>query len=77
MHVTCYAIPKANAGRIDELGLGRQLGDGLTTGTLLAAVDSVAQDKDIRARVRRMREVIHRAGGPAAAADVVETAGGG
>jgi demethyllactenocin mycarosyltransferase len=80
--VPIVAVPqmseqRANADRIDELGLGRRLGDGLTAGTLRAAVHSVVQDNDIRARVGRMRDAIDRAGGAAAAADVVTTAGGG
>ncbi|MFC0436883.1 macrolide family glycosyltransferase [Kutzneria buriramensis] len=80
--VPIVAVPqmseqRANADRIDELGLGRQLGRGLTADTLRAAVYSVAQDKDIRMRVDSMRAAIRRAGGAAAAADVVTGAGGG
>ncbi|MEQ3551114.1 macrolide family glycosyltransferase [Pseudonocardia nematodicida] len=62
-----------NAGRVDELGLGRRLDPAtLDAPTLRAAVDAVAGDPAIRAAVEafgaRMREV----DGPAVGADALE-----
>lgn len=76
--VPMVAVPqmaeqRANADRIDELGLGRALpGDGVTGEELWAAVEKVAADASVRERVGWMRAEIARAGGAPAAADVVE-----
>lgn len=64
---------KVNAHRVAELGLGRVVRqEVLSPERLLAAVGDVAADPLTGNRVRRMREEVRRAGGPAAAADAVE-----
>jgi MGT family glycosyltransferase len=57
--------------RIEELGLGVLL-DTVTVESVRSLVDQLASDSAISARVKDMQRMIHRAGGSASAADVVE-----
>ncbi|MER7011801.1 macrolide family glycosyltransferase [Saccharopolyspora sp. NPDC000359] len=76
--VPLVAVPQMteqaiNAGRVEELGLGRRLDPAaLTAEQLRAAVDEVAADTGIRANLERMREVIRSCGGAVAGADALE-----
>ncbi len=76
--VPMLAVPQmaeeqANADRMVELGLGRQLdADAVTVRALRAAVVSLLADDTIRKRAHELREVTRSAGGARAAADYVE-----
>jgi MGT family glycosyltransferase len=60
------------ARRVEELGLGLALEKSAVTATSLRkAVRQVAENKEIRSRVRRMQETLRQAGGARAAADAV------
>jgi len=78
--VPMVAVPqmaeqRANADRLVELGLGRQLDPArISAAGLWEAVDGVAGDPGIRDRLAWMRREIDDAGGAVAAADVVEAA---
>ncbi|MEU9254848.1 macrolide family glycosyltransferase [Streptomyces sp. NPDC048270] len=64
---------KANALRVDELGLGRHLAkDDTTVESLRAAVAAVAGDSATTDRVERMGEAMRQVDGPAVAADAIE-----
>ena len=60
-----------NGQRVEELGLGVLLDD-VTEESVRSLVSQLASDSAISARVKDMRRMIQRAGGSAAAADVVE-----
>ncbi|WP_158885011.1 macrolide family glycosyltransferase [Amycolatopsis anabasis] len=64
----------ANAHRVEELGLGRQLDvtRDPDPGELRRTVEEVAADQGIRANVVTMAEHIRATGGPAAGADAIE-----
>ncbi|MFD4639778.1 macrolide family glycosyltransferase [Lentzea sp. NPDC058436] len=62
---------RLNGRRVEELGLGVLL-DTVTVEGVRSLVDQLATDSAISARVKDMRRMMHRAGGSAAAADVVE-----
>lgn len=63
----------AIAQRVQQLGLGRDLGRRIPSpDVLLAAVEHVASDPGIRASLQGMRRAIDAAGGAAAGADVIE-----
>jgi MGT family glycosyltransferase len=62
---------RLNGQRVEELGLGVLL-DTVTVEGVRSLVDQLATDSAISARVKDMRRMMHRAGGSAAAADVVE-----
>lgn len=69
------AEQRANADRITELGLGCALDqDAVTADRLWSAVDAVADDPGIRARLEWMAGEIADAGGAPAAADEIEAA---
>ncbi|KAA5834335.1 glycosyl transferase [Saccharopolyspora hirsuta] len=76
--VPLVAVPQMpeqfiNAGRAEELGLGRRLDPAaLTAEQLRAAVDEVAADSGIRANVEKMREIVRSCGGAVAGADALE-----
>ncbi|MFG3114506.1 macrolide family glycosyltransferase [Streptomyces sp. NPDC048197] len=76
--VGLIAVPQmpeqaANAGRVQELGLGEQLDAATVTAeSLRAAVTRVASDPTVRANLDRMRKVVRESGGAARGADVVE-----
>ena len=64
---------EANARRLAELGLGVRLAPaGVTPMALRDAVDRVARDPAVAARIAAMRHEIYTAGGAPRAADVVE-----
>ncbi|GAA2781329.1 macrolide family glycosyltransferase [Saccharopolyspora taberi] len=64
---------QANAARLEELGLGRQiLWEDVTADSLRAAFDFVTTDADTRARLDRMRDEVRRSGGLAKAVEIVE-----
>ncbi|MFD4241905.1 macrolide family glycosyltransferase [Streptomyces sp. NPDC058525] len=64
---------KANALRVDELGLGRHLTkEDTTVDTLREAVATVAADTEATARVASLGEVMRQVDGPAVAADAIE-----
>ncbi|MBT2542112.1 UDP-glucosyltransferase [Streptomyces sp. ISL-44] len=64
---------KANALRVDELGLGRHLTkDDTTVDSLREAVTAVAADSEATARVKGLGEVMRQVDGPAVAADAIE-----
>lgn len=64
---------KANALRVDELGLGRHLErEETTVETLRKTVDEVAQDASVTERVRAMQSGMRSVDGPVVAADAVE-----
>lgn len=63
----------ANADRLVELGLGIRLApDAVTAQSLRSAVATVLADRPMRSRVGAWREELSRAGGAAAAADLLE-----
>lgn len=62
---------RLNGQRVEELGLGVLL-DTVTVEGVRSLVSQLTSDSAISARVKDMRRMIHRAGGSAAAADVVE-----
>ncbi len=67
------AEQRANADRIEELGLGLALDpENLDAATLWKAVAGVAEDTEVRERLEWMRGRITEAGGAAAGADTVE-----
>lgn len=76
--VPVLAIPHAAdqfgvADRIVELGLGRKLAADETDGrSLREAVVGILGDEQVRGNVREMQSLIRDAGGPAAAADIIE-----
>jgi len=76
--VPMVAIPQAvdqfaNADRLEELGVGRRLsGDDLTAERLRDAVESVAGDPAVVARVAALSAEVRAAGGVDRAADAVE-----
>ncbi|SHF37347.1 macrolide family glycosyltransferase [Streptoalloteichus hindustanus] len=76
--VPMVAIPQMleqefNARRVEELGLGRMLRpEDVTVESLRTAALTVAASGPVRERVLAMRDETRRAGGAAAAADVVE-----
>jgi MGT family glycosyltransferase len=78
--VPMVAVPqmaeqRANADRLVELGLGRQLAPvGITAEQLWNAIDSVVADARMGERLAWMRGEIEAAGGAVAAADAVEAA---
>lgn len=64
---------RANALRVEELGLGRLLAkEDVTVESLRATVDQVAGDPSVAERVRAVRERMRSVDGPAVAADAVE-----
>ncbi|WP_405058779.1 hypothetical protein OG474_39445 [Kribbella sp. NBC_01505] len=65
------AEQQANAGRVAELNLGRQLAD-LAPESLRSTVDEIAADPAIRAALADMYTHLEAAGGPVRAADAVE-----
>lgn len=67
------AEQRANADRIEQLGLGRTLDPDTVDGaSLWKAVEEIAHDPSVRERLRWMRGRIDEAGGAEAAADAVE-----
>ncbi|MFE0377151.1 macrolide family glycosyltransferase [Streptomyces inhibens] len=73
--ITVPQMPEqaANAGRVQELGLGEQLDAGTVTAeSLRAAVARVASDSAVRANLDRMRKVVRESGGAVRGADVIE-----
>ncbi|MFF0629094.1 macrolide family glycosyltransferase [Streptomyces sp. NPDC004296] len=76
--VGLIAVPQmpeqaANAGRVQELGLGEQLdARTVTAEALRAAVARVASDAAVRANLDRMQKVVRESGGAARGADVIE-----
>ncbi|WP_411757650.1 macrolide family glycosyltransferase [Streptomyces venezuelae] len=67
------AEQRVNAARVEELGVGRYLPrEQATAQALREAVQVVAGDGRIAARVAELRQQIREAGGAAAAVDVVE-----
>ncbi|WP_103529469.1 nucleotide disphospho-sugar-binding domain-containing protein [Streptomyces sp. SM12] len=76
--VPMVAVPqmneqRANALRVQELGLGRHLPrEEVTAESLRASVDAVAADEGVAERVRTMKEALRAVDGPAVAADAVE-----
>lgn len=76
--VGLIAVPQmpeqaANAGRVQELGLGERLDAATVTAeSLRAAVARVASDPTVRANLDRMRKVVRESGGAARGADVIE-----
>ncbi|MFD8543097.1 macrolide family glycosyltransferase [Streptomyces sp. NPDC059649] len=76
--VGLIAVPQmpeqaANAGRVQELGLGERLdAASVTAESLRAAVTRVATDPTVRANLDRMRKVVRESGGAARGADVIE-----
>ncbi|HEX7304833.1 nucleotide disphospho-sugar-binding domain-containing protein [Lentzea sp.] len=62
---------RLNGQRVEELGLGVLL-DTVTVAGVRSLVEQLTSDSAISARVDDMRRMIHRAGGSAFAADVVE-----
>ncbi|WP_114853953.1 macrolide family glycosyltransferase [Brachybacterium sp. YJGR34] len=81
--VPMVAVPqmaeqRANADRIEELGLGRSLRpEGLDAESLWTAVDAVAAAPEVYRRLARMREECAAAGGASRAADVIDQVLGG
>ncbi len=64
----------ANGLRVEELGLGVHLGrDDVKAEVLRDAVDRVAADTDIAARVRALSEEMRAVDGPVVAADAIES----
>jgi MGT family glycosyltransferase len=76
--VPLVAVPQMfeqhlNAGRVDQLGLGRRLLlDKLTPEQLRTAVDEVAVDKSIRANLIDMQHTLRNCGGAVAGVEVLE-----
>lgn len=76
--VPMVAVPqmneqRANAVRVEELGLGRHLPrEEVTVESLRQAVDAVAADGGIAERVQRMRDEMRKVNGPAVAAGAIE-----
>ncbi|MFC7472599.1 nucleotide disphospho-sugar-binding domain-containing protein [Actinomadura keratinilytica] len=76
--VPMVAVPqmneqRANALRVEELGLGRHLPrEEVTAESLRASVDAVAADEAVAARVRTMQETLRSVDGATVAADAVE-----
>ncbi|MFG2142321.1 macrolide family glycosyltransferase [Streptomyces sp. NPDC048650] len=65
--------PRATARRIAELGLGTQLSEpDVTAAELRDTARRMLADDEIPERLRQMRELIRAAGGPGAAATVIE-----
>ncbi|MFI6098235.1 macrolide family glycosyltransferase [Lentzea sp. NPDC051213] len=62
---------RVNGQRVEELGLGVLL-DSVTEEGVRSLVDQLMSDSAISARTKDMQRMIHRAGGSAFAADVVE-----
>jgi MGT family glycosyltransferase len=79
--VPTIALPQgydqdANAARLTELGVGRQLATAeVTPASLRAAVEALAADPDVRSRLDALRDELRVRGGAGAAADAVEAAG--
>lgn len=67
------AEQSANADRVEELGLGRRLPSDVGPDLLRATLDHLAADSTIRTNLAAMADHIHAAGGPADAADAVES----
>jgi MGT family glycosyltransferase len=63
----------ANARRVAELGLGRTVEGELSAEALRSLVDSLATDATVRSNLVTMAEHARAGGGPAAAADAIET----
>ncbi|AIA01293.1 macrolide family glycosyltransferase [Streptomyces noursei] len=76
--VGLIAVPQmpeqaANAGRVQELGLGEQLdARTVTAEALRAAVARVASDDAVRANLDRMRKVVRESGGAVRGVEVIE-----
>jgi UDP:flavonoid glycosyltransferase YjiC (YdhE family) len=76
--VPMLAVPQqpeqaATAGRIQDLGLGRQLApEDVTPQVLRAAAESVHADPEVRRNVAAMSNVVRTAGGAPAAAAAIE-----
>ncbi|GFE27008.1 macrolide family glycosyltransferase [Streptomyces nigrescens] len=73
--ITVPQMPEqaANAGRVQELGLGEQLDAATVTAeSLRAAVARVTSDSAVRANLDRMRKVISESGGAVRGVDVIE-----
>ncbi|MEU5809433.1 macrolide family glycosyltransferase [Streptomyces sp. NPDC047718] len=76
--VPMVAVPqmneqRANALRVEELGLGRHLPrEEVTVESLRDAVKAVAGDASVAERVRQMQATLHAVDGPVVAADAVE-----
>jgi MGT family glycosyltransferase len=69
------AEEQANADRIVELGLGRQVvSAGLTVEQLRAEIVAMLADTAVRRRAHELRDVTRGSGGAAAAADCIEAA---
>ena len=67
------AWARANAHRVAELGLGRHIPVTEATGeAIFAAVEALAADDSLTARLALMAKEIEQAGGAAAAADALE-----
>ncbi|KIZ16503.1 macrolide family glycosyltransferase [Streptomyces natalensis] len=76
--VGLIAVPQmpeqaANAGRVQELGLGERLDpDTVTAESLRAAVDRIVADDTVRANLDRMRKVVRESGGAVRGAELIE-----
>lgn len=76
--VGLVAVPQmpeqaANAGRVQELGLGEQLdSDTVTAESLRAAVDRLVSDSTVRAQLDRMQKVVRESGGAVRGAELIE-----
>ncbi|MEU8786280.1 macrolide family glycosyltransferase [Streptomyces sp. NPDC048637] len=73
--ITVPQMPEqaANAGRVQELGLGVQLDTATVTAEALrAAVTQVASDSTVRTHLDRMRTVVRDSGGAVRGAEVIE-----
>jgi len=70
-----HADQPAVADRIAELGLGRKLRvDETDARSLREAAVGILGDEQVRGNVREMQSLVRDAGGPAAAADIIEQA---
>jgi MGT family glycosyltransferase len=67
----------ANAGRVSELGLGRDVGSAPAAAALLAAMDGVLADPAYRARAGAMRAEATAGGGAPRAAEAIRAFAGG
>jgi UDP:flavonoid glycosyltransferase YjiC (YdhE family) len=69
------AEQRANADRLVQLGLGRQLDPNLVTAAAVReAAETVLNDADVRASVGLLQREIRSAGGAAEAANIIESA---
>ncbi|MFG2097556.1 macrolide family glycosyltransferase [Streptomyces sp. NPDC048612] len=73
--ITVPQMPEqaANAGRVQELGLGEQLDAAtVTVESLRAAVARIVSDSTVRANLDRMRKVVRESGGAVRGVDAIE-----